>query len=132
MPIEKYWPKEFYDFRVSSKWLSFEVEVMRPIVEIEGHIKTRSSDIYIKMSGLYGRSINLYELLASLFFILGKYDKLKIVLKLLGSFCPDNSEFYKKLCFLIKAQKIDEVRGYFAGAKKFELNLRKLILSFYK
>ncbi|MBU4432071.1 YcaO-like family protein, partial [Patescibacteria group bacterium] len=161
LPIEKYWPKEFYDFRVSNKWLSVEVEVARFMAEIESHIKSRPSDIYIKTNGLYGRSINLYELLASLFFILGKYDKLKIVLKLLGAFYPDNSEFYKKLGFLIKAQKINEARDYFASAKgcyrfmierpvknpliswcdkpcgdacakKFEINLRKLIFSFYK
>lgn len=161
LPIEKYWPKEFYEVRTSNKWLSSKKEIIRLIREIEDHIKERPGDIYIKTSGLYGRSINLFELLASLFFNVGKYDKLKIVLRLLGEYYPDNKDFYKRLGKLISNEKAHEARTLFANAKGcyrfmmkkplknpfvtwcdspcrdacdklFEINLKKIILSFYK
>ncbi len=160
LPIEKYWTKEFYDFIISSKWTKTNQGIKSLIVEIEKYIVTFPFNFVIQTSGVGNRTINLFELLLSLYIKIGGDIKLVNCLNVLSGLYPDEEKLYKTLRTLATSNKIKEMkevlkqtRGCYRFmlsqgnnnpfinwcdkscenrcVRNFEINLKKLLKSFY-
>jgi len=161
LPVEKFWPKEYCKFTINSDWITSKKMINCLISEIEKQILSFPYNTSIQTRGLYNRTINLFELLASLYLLTDKLNDFNMCLKVLAEFYPGEKKLYNLLGSFAQAgnnkkligftRKLKGCRHFLISrpsknpliswcdqvcenkcAKKYEVSLNKLVKSFFR
>ncbi|MCK5581299.1 MAG: YcaO-like family protein [Candidatus Omnitrophica bacterium] len=110
-------------------WYKSKQGINKVIKKIEKHIEEEPFALSISTLGFNNRKINLIELLASLYVVVGKFTKAAVCFRILSKNYPGESEVYSRLEALSKRKEKDaviKILGRLKGCYRFLISsLRK-------
>ncbi|MCX6811979.1 MAG: YcaO-like family protein, partial [Candidatus Berkelbacteria bacterium] len=124
LPAGKYWPIEFNKFIIDNGWIKGSCGLKRLINEIKRRIGIFPYDFFVQTSGFYNRTINLFELLLSLYIKTKQKEGAIRCIAILSWYYPNEKDFYENLREIVQEDKFEKAKAFLLdqkGCRRFML-----------